>query len=194
VAGAPVATWDELVREIRARPGRPAPLVVERGDGAPLELTLVPDDRDGVGVAGVAQHAIAQRAAGLTALATGVSETNASAGRTLSAIGQIFTRQPGAPRLQGPAGLGKELVRAAQSGGEDLVQLVFAISVALALFNLLPVPGLDGGRLVFLAYEIVARRRANERVESFLHAVGIVALLALIVAVTVFGDLGLFRR
>ncbi len=196
VAGAPVESWDELVRAIRARPGRETALEVARGEGAAAErlaLAITPGDRDGVGVIGVAQHALHERAAGLTALATGFAETNATAGRTLAAIGQIFTRQPGAPRLQGPAGVGKDLVRAAHAGGEALVQLLFAISVALALFNLLPVPGLDGGRLVFLAYEIVARRRANERVESFLHAVGIVALLALILAVTVFGDLGLFR-
>jgi regulator of sigma E protease len=75
------------------------------------------------------------------------------------------------------------------------VHILFNISVALALFNLLPFPGLDGGRLVFLAYEIVARRRANERVEAILHAIGIAALLLLLLGVTLFGDLpGLLRR
>jgi regulator of sigma E protease len=198
IDGRPLATWDELVEAIRNRPGARARLTVERAEGdgvARLELVLVPAAKGGIGVAGVAQHALHERAPGpLAAIAVGVAETNVMLSRNLTAIGQIFTRQPGAPRLQGPAGVGKELVLAAQSGREDLAQLAFALSVALALFNLLPVPGLDGGRLVFLAYEIVARRRANARIESIVHAVGIVALLALVLAVTVFGDLGLFRK
>jgi regulator of sigma E protease len=61
--------------------------------------------------------------------------------------------------------------------------------VVLAILNLLPVPALDGGRLVFLAYEIVSRRRVNEKVESYVHLAGFVLLLGLILAVTVFGDL-----
>ena len=67
--------------------------------------------------------------------------------------------------------------------------------MVLAIFNLLPIPALDGGRLVFLAYEIVTRRRVNQRVETIVHTAGFVALFGLILAVTVFGDLArLFHR
>ena len=69
------------------------------------------------------------------------------------------------------------------------LRLVWIISVVLAILNLLPVPALDGGRLVFLVYEIVARRRASERVESFVHFAGFVLLVGLLLAVTLFGDL-----
>jgi regulator of sigma E protease len=58
------------------------------------------------------------------------------------------------------------------------------ISVALGMFNLLPLPGLDGGRLVFLVYEMITQKRANERVENLVHAVGLVLLLCLIALVT----------
>jgi len=62
------------------------------------------------------------------------------------------------------------------------------LSVYIGLFNLLPLPALDGGRLVFLTYELITRRRANPRVETTVHMVGILVLLVLMVLVT-FGDI-----
>jgi regulator of sigma E protease len=65
----------------------------------------------------------------------------------------------------------------------------------LAIFNFLPLPALDGGRLIFLVYEMVTRRPVNQRVEAVIHTVGFIALLGLLLAVTLFGDLPrLFRR
>ena len=193
VAGQPVASWNDLVAAIQANPGREVPLAVERGEGAAAErvdLALVPRDDGGVGRAGFRPHLLRERRPfGAGALALGVQRTHAAAAANLSALGQVFSRRPGAPELSGPLGIGQELARAAHAGGEALLGILWNISLALALLNLLPIPGLDGGRLVFLAYEMVARRPVNQRVESIVHAVGIVALLALILAVTVFGDL-----
>jgi regulator of sigma E protease len=67
--------------------------------------------------------------------------------------------------------------------------MVWLISIMLAIFNFLPLPALDGGRLVFLAYEIVTRRPVNQKVEGVVHTVGFLALFGLLLAVTVFGDL-----
>jgi len=198
VAGTPVSTWDDLVAEIQRRPGQAVSLEVERAEGEAtrrLTLTLVPRADGGVGRAGFQMHLLRERHPGLGAIALGVAQTHGTAARTLSALAAIFSREKGAPRLHGPLRIGEEMARAAQRGGESLVHILFSLSVALALFNLLPFPGLDGGRLVFLAYEIVARRRANERIESILHAIGIAALLLLLLGVTLFGDLpGLLRR
>jgi regulator of sigma E protease len=80
-------------------------------------------------------------------------------------------------------------VRGAREGIEPFLSLVWTISVALAILNLLPVPALDGGRLAFLGYEMVTRRKVNERVEGWLHLAGFVLLVGLILAVTVFRDL-----
>jgi regulator of sigma E protease len=91
--------------------------------------------------------------------------------------------------LRGPVGIAQEMARSARAGAAPFVSIVWFISIALALFNLLPLPALDGGRLVFLGYELVTRRRVNQRVESFVHLAGFVALFGLIIAVTVFGDL-----
>jgi regulator of sigma E protease len=65
-----------------------------------------------------------------------------------------------------------------------------SISVALGFFNLLPLPFLDGGRLMFLAYEAVTRRRPKERVEAVAHAVGALFLLGMLALVTLRDVLG----
>ncbi|RMG19541.1 MAG: RIP metalloprotease RseP, partial [Deltaproteobacteria bacterium] len=57
------------------------------------------------------------------------------------------------------------------------------------LFNLLPIPALDGGRLVFLGWEVISRRPVNARVEMAVHAVGFLLLLGLMLVVTI-GDIG----
>jgi regulator of sigma E protease len=73
--------------------------------------------------------------------------------------------------------------------------MVWLISIMLAIFNFLPLPALDGGRLIFLVYEMVTRRPVNQKVESVIHTVGFVLLFGLLIGVTVFGDLPrLFRR
>jgi regulator of sigma E protease len=91
--------------------------------------------------------------------------------------------------LRGPVGIAQEMARSARAGASQFLTMVWFISIMLAIFNLLPIPALDGGRLVFLGYEIVTRRRVDQRVESVVHFAGFVALFGLILAVTVFGDL-----
>jgi regulator of sigma E protease len=58
------------------------------------------------------------------------------------------------------------------------------LSVYLGLFNLFPLPALDGGRLIFLAYELITRRRANPKIEATVHMAGIMVLAVVMVLVT----------
>lgn len=92
---------------------------------------------------------------------------------------------PDLDRLQGPVEMGRQMAESAALGWYHYVGLVAAISVALAVFNLLPFPALDGGRLVFVLFELVARRRPNERIEAITHTVGILFLLGLSVIVAI---------
>ncbi|HET6581886.1 MAG TPA: RIP metalloprotease [Nannocystaceae bacterium] len=89
--------------------------------------------------------------------------------------------------VSGPVGIVQSIARAADRGFVEFVLMAAFISTLLGMFNLLPLPALDGGRLAFLVYEGVARRRANPRVEDLVHGYGMVALLGLILLVTV-GD------
>lgn len=71
-----------------------------------------------------------------------------------------------------------------EEGWVTAIHLLMLLNVYLGLFNLLPFPALDGGRLVFLAYEMATRRRANPKIEATVHMVGIMALLVVMVLVT----------
>jgi regulator of sigma E protease len=90
------------------------------------------------------------------------------------------------PQLSGPVGIVKETSRAAEKSWTDYLAWLGILSAYLGGFNLLPFPALDGGRLAFLGYEAVTRRRPNARVEARVHFLGLVMLLALIAIVSVF--------
>jgi regulator of sigma E protease len=86
--------------------------------------------------------------------------------------------------LGGPTRMVEEFHRAFSAGLVTGINLLMALSVWLGMFNLLPVPALDGGRLVFLGYEMVTRRRANPKIEATVHMGGIMVLLVLMILVT----------
>jgi regulator of sigma E protease len=193
VAGRPVDSWMALVQELQRHPGEAIDLAVERGEGPRLAVRITPRDDGGIGRVGFRQAEVVVREGALGALADAVVLTNANAAAQLGAFASMISRKQRA-ELTGPVGIAQELVRGARAGTEQFLTLVWTISVVLALLNLFPIPALDGGRLVFLAYELVSRRRINERVENLLHLAGFVALVLLILAVTVFKDLArLFR-
>ncbi len=196
VAGRPVDSWNALVRELQGHPGEAISLRVERPEGSRpnrIELRITPRDDGGIGRAGFRQAEIVVREGTLGALREAIVRTNANAAAQLTAFASLLSRKQRA-ELTGPVGIAQELVRGAQAGAEPFLTLVWTISVVLALLNLFPIPALDGGRLVFLAYELVSRRRVNERVENMLHLAGFVALILLLLAVTVFKDLARIVR
>jgi regulator of sigma E protease len=78
-------------------------------------------------------------------------------------------------------------------GAKSGLSIVAIISVYLGLFNLLPIPALDGGRIVFLLWEAISRRRVNQRIEQTVHMVGMLVLLGFMVIVTLGNDLGLAK-
>ncbi len=194
VAGEPVRTWEELVAALQRHPGERIVLDVLRGEGAaaaPLAIPITPADDRGKGVIGVRRGAIPVRSGGpALALVDGFDRTNANAAGQLAGFGALFRKgKASMDAAVGPAGIIEQMVDAASEGLAAFLGFVWTISVVLAILNLLPIPALDGGRLVFLAYEIVSRRRVNEKVEGYVHLAGFVLLVGLILAVTVFGDL-----
>jgi regulator of sigma E protease len=194
VAGKPVASWEELVREIQRHPGETIILDVVRGEGpaARQALQITPRDEGGVGKVGLRPAEIAVRTGSVEAIPAAVRLTNANLSAQLSSFAAIFARKQKA-ELSGPIGIVQELVRGARAGLERFLYLVWTVSVGLAVLNLLPFPALDGSRLAFLGYELVTRRRVNERVEGLIHTGGFVVLVILILAVS-FGDVARLLR
>lgn len=91
----------------------------------------------------------------------------------------------GLDAVSGPIGVTEAIGTTVKTGGfTNLLNLVVMITMNLGVFNLLPLPALDGGRLVFMIVELVRRRPVDPELEAKIHAVGIIALLLLMAAVT----------
>lgn len=118
---------------------------------------------------------------------------------TLSLIKQVWgsfidliTGRYGVTQLSGPVGVTTAIGQASSMGWQSLLLLVSIITLNLGVFNLLPVPALDGGRLIFLLIELVRRKPIDQRYEGLVHMVGFMLLIALMLFVTVNDVLKLF--
>jgi regulator of sigma E protease len=108
-----------------------------------------------------------------------VGQTKLIAGGLYDIISGKEKADPG-----GPKRIFDEFEKAWKLGVVSGIELLMMLSVYLGLFNLFPLPALDGGRLVFLAYEMVTRRRANPRIEAMVHMGGIMVLGVVMILVT----------
>lgn len=192
IGGAPVASWEEMLRAIQSSPGRPVEVGVLRGEGTAAErvtLSLTPRDEKGVGRAGFSQHSRLERRAPGAALVAAFQHTNVALVSQARGILRAFSGKASTAELSGPIDIGRTLARGARMGAERFFTLIWILSVALAVLNLLPLPPLDGGKLVFLLWELVTGRRASERIEAAVSWVGFLLLATLLLGVTIFGDI-----
>ncbi|MBE6680355.1 MAG: site-2 protease family protein [Ruminococcaceae bacterium] len=105
----------------------------------------------------------------------------------------LFSGRVGMEAVSGPVGVTEAIGTAASLGAYNLFYLLAALTMNLGVFNLLPFPALDGGRLVFILFEMIFRRKVSPKVEGFVHFIGITLLLALMVFVTFKDVVGLFK-
>ena len=121
--------------------------------------------------------------------------------RSVSTVKMIFDQlfdliggRFGMNAISGPIGVTEEMGNAAKSGFDTFLYLVIVITINLGVFNLLPIPALDGGRLLFLLIEAVLRRPLNKNVEGYIHFVGMMLLLGVMILVACKDIAGLFAR
>lgn len=101
-----------------------------------------------------------------------------------ASLGMLMTGQVGVDQLSGPVGVAEVMATTASYSIAAFLQLVAFISINLGVMNLLPLPALDGGRLVFLILEGIRRKPVPAKYEGYIHAAGLMLLLALMVYVT----------
>lgn len=103
----------------------------------------------------------------------------------LSALGKLFTTGEGLDQTSGPVGVVQLVAEQTRQGGlEIFLNLMVIISINLGLMNLLPIPGLDGARLVFMAIEAVRRKPVDQKIEAMVHLGGYVVLFGLMIFFT----------
>lgn len=105
----------------------------------------------------------------------------------------LISGKYGVEHVSGPVGVTEALGSAAEGGVLVVMNMAVMISMNLGVFNLLPLPALDGGRFVFLVVEAIRRKPLKAEVEGLVHTIGILVLMALMVVITFKDVFTLFR-
>jgi regulator of sigma E protease len=169
---------------IQAAHGAPVAIKVLR-DNQPMTFTVTPEARSGAYQVGIQIGAIDARTP--VGIGTALKEAVVYPYYTsVGILGGLYDMVRGKVHadLSGPIGITKQIAKAADRGVVDFFGMLILLSVYLGLFNLLPLPALDGGRALFLAIESVTRKRVNPRIEAAVHTAGFVLLLGVLVIVS----------
>lgn len=127
------------------------------------------------------------------AIGLGFKETGRNVKMIFTILGRLFTGKLAFGALSGPVGVLKELGNQAQNGLASLLYFLAYISVNLAVFNLLPIPALDGSKLLTSGIEIITGKKINKKLEEKITMVGFFILLGLILVVSIKDIVNLFR-
>lgn len=127
------------------------------------------------------------------AIGLGFKETGRNIKMIFTILGRLFTGKLALGALSGPVGVLKELGNQAQSGLANLLYFLAYISVNLAVFNLLPIPALDGSKLLTSAIEMITGKKINKKLEEKITMIGFFILLGLILVVSIKDIINLFR-
>jgi regulator of sigma E protease len=193
VAGTEVSKWKEMAELISQNPDAEIEVVVERA-GERLTMMITPEKKaDGKGIIGVELKGEIREVAAREAAELAVTTPPKVVKNLVVGLGKWASGKVDA-ELGGPGMIVKESARAVKRSITEWLFLLGALSAYLGAFNLIPFPALDGGRLMFLGYELATRRKPNARVEAHIHVVGLMMLLGLMLYVTIFNDFKLLSK
>ncbi|MGE5188675.1 MAG: RIP metalloprotease RseP [Gemmatimonadota bacterium] len=194
-----VATWEELAGGIReSKPGEPLVLVVSRG-GRELPVSVVPEMHEGKGPDGrtVREARIGivpgpetemQRFSPPKAIVKAAEKTWYLVSLTAEVVVKLVTRVVPAKSLGGPILIAQIAGAQAQQGLHDFLMFLGLLSVNLAILNLLPIPILDGGHILFFLIEAVRRKPLSLQARAMAQQVGL-ALILMLVALVFYNDI-----
>lgn len=195
--GGKVATFEDVRRYVGIRPGTPITVTIDRG-GQELSLPMVPTrtettDQFGnkieLGIIGIVTNQNSGNFRHVTftpveALVEGVRETGHVVTGTFNYIGNLVTGRMNADQLGGPVRVAQASGQMATLGIAAVIQLAAVLSVSIGLLNLMPVPVLDGGHLLFYAIEALRGRPLGAGAQEFAFRIGLVMIFSLMVFAT----------
>ncbi|MBK5103022.1 MAG: RIP metalloprotease RseP [Burkholderiales bacterium] len=189
--GKPVVSWSELVQLVRSHPGRELRLTYRHGNQQ-RELALVPEtvrqNGSAIGRIGAAaqldQHALDElvtvvRYGVFSALAKATEKTWDTSVFSLKMLGRMLVGQVSWKNLSGPVTIADYAGQSAQLGLVSYLSFLALISISLGVLNLLPIPLLDGGHLMYYTIEIFKGSPVSDRVMEFGQKLGLTLLLVL---------------
>lgn len=192
INGIAVKNWIDMTKIIRDNPGKKVTIDYTR-QGHEHSVDIIPEtftDKDAkgndisVGQIGIYYYYETYDISLFKALENGLNNTFALIGLNMRGIWWVITGTKSASEIiGGPIMIAKLAKDAAEVGWERLLNLTAALSAILAFFNILPIPALDGGHLVFLALEGILRKPISTRTKLIVQQIGMAILLTLIVLI-----------
>jgi regulator of sigma E protease len=161
-------------------------LLVRHTDGSEQTITTeMYEDADDVYRVGITPAMERSPSQFFHSFALGAEATWSMAKMMYNVLGGLFTGKVGIDQLTGPVGIVKAVGDTAKVGGSYVIELAALISLNLGIVNLLPLPALDGGRILFLVIRLFTGKRVSDALEARIHTIGILALFALMGYITV---------
>jgi regulator of sigma E protease len=185
--------WVGFVKKVSASPGIPLQFdVIRNGQHVSYRITPAADTAtnpstgkvDSVGRIGILPVQLALPVTMGEAVVSGWRATWRMAGTVIEALNGLATRRVSASELGGPIMIAQASVQAARGGSEQLFFLIALISTNLAVFNLLPIPVLDGGQIIIALLEGIKGRQFSLKTREYILRAGIFAVLLLFALVT----------
>jgi regulator of sigma E protease len=206
VDGWTIEGFEDVQRIVGGNGGRSLRFGIDR-NGQKLTLDVTPEVREqkspfggvfqrgliGITPSRVADIQDAKRVGPIEAVRLGVRETYTNITAMLQGIGDILTRRQGADQMGGPILMAQITGKVAEQGLEAMLLWIAFVSANIGFLNLLPVPVLDGGHLVYYAIEGVLRRPLSRRMQEIGFQVGIALVLMLMVYVNLNDVLRVWR-
>lgn len=186
VDGVRVHTGNELVYEIMNSGDKPIDMVVIRnGDEITLKDVIFPTETSAGATFGSYDFTIyGEKATFKSILKHSVFRSFSTIKIITDSLKDLLTGRYGAEAVSGPVGMAGAVGEATKEGTSSLLYLFTLITMNLGVFNLLPVPALDGGRIVFLLIEAITRKPVKKEFEQMVNTVGILILFALMILIT----------
>jgi regulator of sigma E protease len=183
-----VSTWNEMVAELqKTESGQDVTLLIDR-KGNESTVTVKPAISDGRQVLGIRSSIEFKKLPVLTGVSEGFKQTYLTTVLLLQGLVQMLTGKVSGADIAGPVGITKMIGDAAASGMVYLVNFAALLSINLGVLNLLPIPALDGSKICFSAIEAIRKRPIPAEKENFIHLLGFIFLIGLIILVT-FNDI-----
>ena len=181
INGTETEEWTDVSEAIASSGGEALSITVERG-GEEKSLSLIPQEgEDGRYIIGITSD-ISHNP--FKAVAEGAKATWNMTVTMFDTLGQLFTGKVGADNLSGPVGKVQMVSETSQYGFWYYGFLTALICLNLAIINMLPLPALDGGRIIFVIYTMLTGRRVSQKVEGTIHLIGLGLLFTLMIYVT----------
>ncbi|VQR78690.1 metallo protease [Streptococcus pneumoniae] len=188
-----VSNWESLIQAVETETkDKTAPTldVTISEKGSDKQVTVTPEDSQGRYLLGV-QPGV--KSDFLSMFVGGFTTAADSALRILSALKNLIF-QPDLNKLGGPVAIFKASSDAAKNGIENILYFLAVISINIGIFNLIPIPALDGGKIVLNILEAIRRKPLKQEIETYVTLAGVVIMVVLMIAVTWNDIMRLFFR